>query len=160
MVIFWQNWSFRPNSISFSRFLITNWPIFNEKVSKSFFFRKFIKNMNERKLKHELWSGQLLGNSGPIFQIFAFKNHIKYLLHSLTNISEKNLIKIRCFLIKMSNLRRKWRPRMDSEMLNWSRMVLKIMVKIFIFGPETNPPRRAKPKISKSELNIYFEIAR
>ena len=23
----------------------------------------------------------------------------------------------------MSNLRRKWRPRMDSEMLNWSRMV-------------------------------------
>ena len=46
---------------------------------------------------------------------------------------------------------------MDSEMLNWSRMVLKIMVKIFIFGAETNPPRRAKPKISKSELNIYFE---
>ncbi len=33
---------------------------------------------------------------------------------------------------------------------------LKTIAKIFIFGPETNPPRRAKPKISKSELNIYF----
>ena len=45
--------------------------------------------MNGRKLKHELWSGQLLTNSGPIFSISTCKNQIKY-LKNISEISEQS----------------------------------------------------------------------
>ena len=62
---------------------------FDRVVSKFSFFRKIIKNMNGRKLKHELWSSQLLTNSGPIFSISTCKNQIKY-LKNISEISEQS----------------------------------------------------------------------